>query len=173
MSIVSRVLDVQFTKSPLEKSSAKIAAAAEVTRIGADATLFALGFASESTASTVYVCVVPGVSPGSVNVVEVVDPTGVAPPSRYTRYVIGGDASVDADHVIWIVPTDGLDPLGWPGIVGGVVSGAWFSPGAVSIRTLSKLTVKVFAAVSPIWTRPIAVVPVFVAQAFTILTPSR
>ena len=80
---------------------------------------------------------------------------------------------MEAAQAIWIEPVDGLEPLGCPGVVGGEVSGAWFSPGARSSTKWSKFTVNVPAAVSPIWTRPMGVVPVFAAQASTIFTPSR
>ena len=46
-------------------------------------------------------------------------------------------------------------------------------PGVVSRRTSSKLTVHVFAALSPTWTRPIGSAPVSATQPFTIFTPSR
>jgi hypothetical protein len=70
----------------------------------------------------------------SVNDNVVVSPIGVAPPSRYTRYVIGVDGSVDAVHDSWIELVDGLVPVGRPGTVGAVVSagGAVASPGIVS-----------------------------------------
>ena len=46
------------------------------------------------------------------------------------RYVIGGEASVEADQLSWIVPVVGLVPEGCPGVVGPWVSGGvvW-SPG--------------------------------------------
>ena len=59
----------------------------------------------------------------SVYVVFVVVPTGLTPLSRYTRYVIGSDTSVDAAQEIWTVAGDGLVPLGRPCVVGGVASG--------------------------------------------------
>ena len=77
---------------------------------------------------------------------------------------------MEAAQAIWIVPADGLEPVGWPGVVG-----AWVSPpppppspGTRSRRTWSKLKVKVFAAVSPIWIRPTGVVPVSATQSVTI-----
>jgi len=50
-STVSRVTLVQFDRSPVEKSSAKIASLD--TRIGSDAELIALSLLAASTASTV------------------------------------------------------------------------------------------------------------------------
>ena len=42
--------------------------------------------------------------------------------------MIGGDASVDAVHWIWIIPEDGLVPVGVPGVVG-----PWVSGGALTV----------------------------------------
>jgi hypothetical protein len=53
-----------------------------LTRIDAEVPLIRLGLLNESTASTVYVWLVPGVRPGSVKLVEVVCPIEVGLPSR-------------------------------------------------------------------------------------------
>ena len=84
-----------------------------------------------------------------------------------------GAGSVEAAHEIWIEPAEGLLPAGRPGTLGAVVSPVTSSPGAVSRTTWSKLTVKVLAAVSPIWIRPTGVVPVSATQLVTICVPSR
>ena len=91
------------------------------------------------------------------------------------RYVIGGEASVEADQLSWIVPAVGLVPDGCPGVVGPWVSGGGvvWSPGTRSSTTWSKLAVNVLAAVSPIWMRATGNVPVSAAQLVTIRTPSR
>ncbi len=90
------------------------------------------------------------------------------------RYVIGGEASVEADQASWIAPVVGLVPEGCPGVVGPWVSGGGVSsPATRSSTTWSKLAVNVLAAVSPIWMRATGNVPVFVAQLVTIRTPSR
>jgi hypothetical protein len=65
-----------------------------------------------STASTRYVWLEPGVSPASVNEVVVAEPIEVGLPSRYTRYVIGSEGSVDAAQEIWICPGVVLEPEG-------------------------------------------------------------
>ncbi len=59
-----------------------MSAGGPLTVIEADAALIRLGLFNESTASTVYVWVVPGVSPGSVKLVDVVCPIEVGLPSR-------------------------------------------------------------------------------------------
>ena len=89
MSIVSRVIPVQFASVPEEKSSAKMGGLPPCvwTVIGSEETLSALVLFAESVAFTRYVCVLPEMSPVSVNPTVVVEelttcPTGVGLPSR-------------------------------------------------------------------------------------------
>ena len=75
--------EVQADRFPEVKSSEKIGGVAPPeTRIEAETGLMRLGLESESRASTVYVWLEPGVRPGSVYVVEVVEPIEVGFPSR-------------------------------------------------------------------------------------------
>jgi hypothetical protein len=83
LSFVIRVMDVQDDMFPDVKSSEKIGGVVPpLTRIDADVPLIELGLFSESIASTRYVWLVPAVSPGSMNVSEVVCPIEVGFPSR-------------------------------------------------------------------------------------------
>jgi hypothetical protein len=84
-SIVIRVTVVHREKSPVEKSSAKIATGPFRTVIGAEVPLMALSFPGASTAWTAYVCVLPGASPPSTKLAEDAVPTGAGAPSRNTR----------------------------------------------------------------------------------------
>ena len=99
-----------------------VSAGGPVTVIDAETPLIELGLLNESTASTVYVWLVPGVRPGSVKLVDVVDTDRgrvavTVDPVRDRRRGIGGCL-----HWIWIMPLDGLEPVGVPGVVGPWVS---------------------------------------------------
>ena len=83
LSIVIRVKDVQDDMFPDVKSSEKIGGVVPpLTRIDVDVPLSELGLLNESIASTRYVWLVPGVSPGSMNVSDVVWPIEAGFPSR-------------------------------------------------------------------------------------------
>ena len=76
----------------------------------------------------------PPANPVSAQVTEPVEaletvPTAVVPPSRNTRYVrVVAWSSVDADQVRSTRPATVLVPDGWPGTVGGTVSGGPLDP---------------------------------------------
>src|SRR5262249_42804902 len=113
---------------PPAKSSENSVVGPLATVMGAEAADGSLVFVP-SDAVTVYVCVLPAVSPVSANdtvvvLADVTVPTAVGAPSRNTAYLRDvARSSLDAAHDRSMRPDIVLVPLGRPGIVGGVVSG--------------------------------------------------